>query len=176
MSQALPLRLHHHAWITDDQEANRRFYEDVLGLPLVATWTESAVISGAERAYCHTFYSLADGGALAFFMFADPEDQKEFKTDVDFTPFRHIAFKVEQDIQEAMRKRIGEAGYTEPDTFVMDHGFCVSLYITDPNGLMLEFTVDHPDAEKIDTERRATAHADLARWLDGDHASNNHWR
>ncbi|MGW0535609.1 VOC family protein [Streptomyces sp. NPDC003032] len=176
MSQALPLRLHHHAWLTDDQETNRRFYEDVLGLPLVATWTESAVISGAERAYCHTFYGLADGGALAFFQFADPEDQKEFKTDVDFTPFRHIAFKVEQDTQEAMRKRIGEAGYTEPDTFVTDHGFCVSLYITDPNGLMLEFTVDHPDAEKIDTERRATAHAELARWLDGDHTSNNHWR
>ncbi|MGV2917443.1 VOC family protein [Streptomyces alfalfae] len=176
MSEALPLRLHHHAWLTDDQEATRRFYEDVLGLPLAATWTETAVISGAERAYCHTFYGLADGGALAFFQFADPADQKEFATDVNFTPFRHIAFKVGQETQKAMRKRISEAGYREPDTFVTDHGFCFSLYITDPNGLMLEFTVDHPEAEKTETERRATAHADLARWLAGDHTSNNHWR
>ena len=36
----LPLRLHHHAFVVRDQEANRRFFEDVLGLPLVATWCE----------------------------------------------------------------------------------------------------------------------------------------
>ncbi|RCG15653.1 VOC family protein [Streptomyces diacarni] len=176
MSQTLPLRLHHHAWITDDQEANRRFYEDVIGLPLVATWTEREVLFGAERVYSHTFYGLADGGALAFFQFANPEDQEEFKTDVHFTPWRHIAFKVEHETQEAMRKRIAAAGYSEADAYVIDHGFCVSLYITDPNGLMLEFTVDHPDVEKIEAERRTTAHADLARWLGGDHTSNNHWR
>ncbi|MEV0265421.1 VOC family protein [Streptomyces sp. NPDC050617] len=176
MSQTLPLRLHHHAWVTDDQEATRRFYEDVLGLPLVATWTEREVMRGVERVYCHTFYGLEDGGALAFFQFADPEDQKEFQTEINFTPLRHIAFKVEQGTQDAMWKRITEAGYTEPETIVLDHGFCVSLYITDPNGLRLEFAVDHPDVEKIDAERRATAHADLARWLAGDHTSNNSWR
>ena len=32
-----PTRLHHHATVTDDQEATRRFYEDVIGMPLVAT-------------------------------------------------------------------------------------------------------------------------------------------
>ncbi|MFE7117313.1 VOC family protein [Streptomyces sp. NPDC057654] len=176
MSQTLPLRLHHHAWVTDDQEATRRFYEDVLGLPLVATWTEREVMRGAERVYCHTFYGMEDGGALAFFQFADPEDQKEFQTEINFTPLRHIAFKVEQGTQDAMWKRITEAGYTEPEAIVLDHGFCVSLYITDPNGLRLEFAVDHPDVEKIDAERRATAHADLARWLAGDHTSNNSWR
>ncbi|MBC3985022.1 VOC family protein [Streptomyces sp. AC536] len=176
MSQTLPLRLHHHAWITDDQEATRRFYEDVIGLPLVATWSERDVLFGAERAYSHTFYGLADGGALAFFQFANPEDQREFRTDVHFTPFRHIAFKVERETQDAMRERVAEAGYAEPDTFVVDHGYCVSLYVTDPNGLMLEFVVDHPDVARIDAERRTTAHADLARWLAGDHTSNNTWR
>ncbi len=173
---SLPLRLHHHAWIVEDQETNRQFYEDVLGLPLTATWTEKDVILGAERTYCHTFYTMADGSALAFFQFADPEDAKLFKTEVNFTPWRHIAFKVDQEVQEALQKRIAEAGYKEPDAFLTDHGYCVSLYITDPNGLMLEFVVDHPDTEKIDAERRRTAHADLARWLSGDHTSNNDWR
>ncbi len=55
-------------------------------MPLVATWTESDVLFGAERTYCHTFFALADGSALAFFQFADPDDQKLFKTDINFTP------------------------------------------------------------------------------------------
>lgn len=176
MSQTMPLRLHHHAWITDDQEANRRFYEDVIGLPLVAAWTEREVLSGAERAYSHALYGLADGSALAFFQFADPKDQEEFKTDINATPLRHLALKVEAETQEAILKRINAAEYPESNAHVINHGFCVSLYVTDPNGLILEFAVDHPDVEKIDAERRATAHADLARWLAGNHTSNNHWR
>jgi hypothetical protein len=32
--------------ITDDQEATRRLYEDVIGMPLVATWTERDVLEG----------------------------------------------------------------------------------------------------------------------------------
>ena len=34
-----------------------------------------------------------------------------------------------------------------------DHGYCKSLYITDPNGLLLEFTVDHPEVDEIDAIR-----------------------
>ena len=51
MSQTLspgPLRLHHHATVTDDQEANRRFYEEVIGVPLVATWTEIDELFGGD--------------------------------------------------------------------------------------------------------------------------------
>jgi catechol 2,3-dioxygenase-like lactoylglutathione lyase family enzyme len=40
-----PRRLHHAAWVTRDQEATRHFYEDILGLPLVATWAEPASIA-----------------------------------------------------------------------------------------------------------------------------------
>jgi catechol 2,3-dioxygenase-like lactoylglutathione lyase family enzyme len=36
----LPSRVHHHAWVVEDQARTRHFYEDVLGLPLVATWCE----------------------------------------------------------------------------------------------------------------------------------------
>ncbi|MFF0738820.1 VOC family protein [Streptomyces sp. NPDC004111] len=175
-AQSLPLRLHHHAWITDDQEANRRFYEDVIGLPLVATWTEQEVMAGTVRSYSHALYGLADGSALAFFQFADPKDQEEFRTGINSTPLRHIAFKVEAETQDAIRERIAAADYADANPHVLDHGFVVSLYLTDPNGLILEFAVDHPDVEKIDAAQRTTAHADLARWLAGDHTSNNRWR
>lgn len=124
--QAPPARLHHHAYVTTDQEATRKFYEDVVGVPLVATWTEvEHLMGGNEQEFCHTMYELGDGGCLAF---------------------------------------------------LADHGYCRSLYLTDPNGLILEFTVDHPDVDKIDATRRESAHRDLARWLSGDHSSNNEWR
>jgi catechol 2,3-dioxygenase-like lactoylglutathione lyase family enzyme len=51
-------RLHHHAFVVRDQEATRRFYEDVVGLPLVTTWCEEEDFGDGPTAYCHTFYQL----------------------------------------------------------------------------------------------------------------------
>jgi hypothetical protein len=48
--------------------------------------------------------------------------------------------------------------------------------VRDPNGLLLELTADHPDASAIAATRAASAHDDLARWLSGDHTSNNTYR
>jgi catechol-2,3-dioxygenase len=59
---------------------------------------------------------------------------------------------------------------------VRDHGYCKSLYVRDPNGLLLEFTVDHPDAPAMAHEMASSAHADLQRWMQGDRAPNNRWR
>jgi hypothetical protein len=42
--------------------------------------------------------------------------------------------------------------------------------------LNLEFTVDHPAADKIAAKRSASAHEDLRRWLAGDRSANNEWR
>ena len=66
--------------------------------------------------------------------------------------------------QDGIHARAERAGV---ETMTADHGYCKSLYITDPNGLLLEFTVDHPDVAKIDAIRRESAHRDLARWLVG---------
>lgn len=74
----LPSRLHHTAYVTRDLEATRKFYEELIGLPLVATWCESDELFGAIRTYCHTFFELADGSALAFFQFEKTEDQNLF--------------------------------------------------------------------------------------------------
>jgi catechol 2,3-dioxygenase-like lactoylglutathione lyase family enzyme len=37
-TQQLPVRLHHDAHVTRDQEKARQFYADVSGLALIATW------------------------------------------------------------------------------------------------------------------------------------------
>jgi catechol 2,3-dioxygenase-like lactoylglutathione lyase family enzyme len=169
-------RLHHNAWVTKDQEATRRFYEDLIGLPLVATWSEADELFGAERVYCHTFFGLADGSALAFFQFANQSDQDEFGPEMPQTPFSHIALKIDRESQDAVARRLAEAGYAEPATFVLEHGYCRSLYVRDPNGLLVELTADHPDVESINATRASSAHDDLKRWLGGDHTSNNTYR
>jgi glyoxylase I family protein len=172
----LPTRLHHTAYVTADQEKTRRFYEDVIGLPLLATWCESDELFGKVRTYVHTFFGIGDGGALAFFQFADPADQAEFGPKMPFTPFHHIALHVEADTQQQIEERIAKAGLQPPQTFVLEHGYCRSVYVTDPNGLILEFTRDHPDAARINQTRLQDAHGELKRWLAGDHHSNNNYR
>jgi glyoxylase I family protein len=173
---SLPSRLHHTAYVTKDLEATRRFYEDVIGLPLVATWCEKDELFGKERTYCHVFFGLGDGGALAFFQFADAEDAAQFGPAMPFTPFHHIALNVDAATQQGIEKRLAAAGYREPQSFVLEHGYCRSVYATDPNGMIVEFTLDHPQAEAINATRLKDAHGELKRWLAGDHHSNNTYR
>jgi len=169
----LPSRLHHTAAVTKDLEATRRFYEEVIGLPLVATWCEQEDLFGKERTYCHVFFGLADGGALAFFQFADAADQAEFGPEMPRTPFNHLAFKADAETQARIRERALASGMREPEYFELDHGYCHSIYLTDPNGIIVEFTRDPANADSIAASKRATAHADLKRWLAGDHTPNN---
>jgi glyoxylase I family protein len=175
-SSNYPTRLHHNAYVTRDMEATRHFYEDIIGMPLVATWCESDMLFGAERVYCHCFFGLKDGSALAFFQFAKPEDQELFGPKMPASPFHHIALNCDADFQNQAYQRLQAAGYKEPDIYILEHGYCKSLYATDPNGMILELTVDNPDALKGGAERQANAHAELKRWLAGDHHSNNTWR
>jgi catechol 2,3-dioxygenase-like lactoylglutathione lyase family enzyme len=175
-TQNLPTRLHHTAYVSSNLEATRRFYEDLIGLPLVATWCESDMLFGAERTYCHCFFGLADGSALAFFQFVRAEDQKLFGPKMPESPFHHVALNVTPEVQAGIEKRLRAGGYEEPRIYVLEHGYCRSLYVSDPDGMICEFTVDHPTADKINIEKKATAHSELKRWLAGDHHSNNMFR
>ena len=169
----LPLRLHHNAFVVRDQEENRKFFEDILGMPLVATWCEKAFMPnvGREVEYCHTFFGLADGGALAFFQFGDPEMYARTKAIFPELPsFNHIAMKVDAETFDAIEGRLKKANVA---LRVADHGYCKSIYATSPDGLRVEFTVDPPHVEEINEMRRSDAHSELARWLKGDHRPNN---
>ncbi|HLH42196.1 MAG TPA: VOC family protein [Bryobacteraceae bacterium] len=176
MAMHLPTRLHHNAYVTRDMEATRHFYEDLIGMPLVATWCEADELFGKERVYCHCFFGLADGSALAFFQFANQEDQDLFGPSLPASPFHHIALNVDAETQALVEERLRKAGFREPQFYVLEHGYCRSIYATDPNGMILELTVDNPQAAEGAAQRRATAHADLQRWFSGDHRSNNTFR
>ena len=172
----LPGRMHHHAYVTHDMAATRAFYEDLIGLPLVATWCESDVLFGKRRTYCHCFFAIGDGSALTFFQFACEGDWREFGDDRSASPFIHIALETDAPTQQAIEDRLTQAGYSAPAMYVIDHGYCRSMYVVDPNGLIVEFACDHPNVDAINRTRLSTAHVDLARWLAGDHRSNNVYR
>lgn len=176
MTARLPARLHHTAYVAKDLEETRAFYEDVLGLPLLATWCEKDILFGKERTYAHVFFGLADGSALAFFQFADPADQAEFGPEMPASPFHHIALQVDKQTQDELEARIAAAGIEPPTTYVLEHGYCRSVYVTDPNGMIIEFTCDEPSAREQDAANRAKAHAELKRWLAGDRTPNNNFR
>lgn len=171
-TSALPLRLHHNAYVCADQERTRHFYEDILGLPLVATWIEEAEFPefpGRRLSYSHTFYGIGDGGALAFFAFADPEVAAAY-TAKKQPFFVHIALAVTEATQDDIKQRLEGASLPVRQR---DHGYCKSIYVQDPDGLLVEFTSDPPDAERIHAEQRAAAHETLRRWQAGDRQVNN---
>ena len=171
---ARPTRMHHYAFVTTDLEKTRSFYEELIGLPLIATWAEVDHLQERDREYCHAFFELADGSALAFFQFADPSH--EIPVVAPESPFAHIALTCDSQIQDAVHDRLRAAGYGSDDVIVKDHGYCISLYVYDPNGVRLELTADCDQMPEILVWQRATAHETLQRWLAGDHATNNDLR
>jgi|SRR5580692_4398929 glyoxylase I family protein len=164
----IPSGPHHVAYVVDDLAATRHFYEDLIGLPLQATYCETNEIANS---YCHCFFEYGSNGALAFFQFADPAMKAKWKREPLNSLFYHIALRCDRDVQQGIRDRVAAASYAG-QVVEVDHGYCQSLYITDPDGLIIEFTVD---AEGVDHGSRVfkQAHDELQRWLAGDHTPNN---
>jgi glyoxylase I family protein len=173
----LPSRLHHNAFVVRDHEVNRHFFEDLLGIPLVATWCEKNFSTELQKEieFCHTFFAMADGGALAFFQFADPEmyELTQAEKPPKIGRHYHIAFKAEPETYAELKERLERAGEQYRET---NHGYCKSIYVASPDGLIVEFTQDPEDVAEIDAARRADAHSELARWLAGDRRPNNELR
>ena len=170
--QELPLRLHHNAYVCANQERTRHFYEDIIGLPLVATWIEegeSPDFPGKKISFVHTFFGIGDGGALAFFEFADPEVAAKYKA-LKQPFYVHIALAVSEKTQDEIKRRLAAENIPVRER---DHGYCKSIYAADPDGLMVEFTSDPANVAEIDAWQRATAHETLKRWSAGDRTVNN---
>ncbi|MBV8187468.1 MAG: VOC family protein [Alphaproteobacteria bacterium] len=169
------MRLHHNDYVCADQERTRHFYEDIVGLPLVATWIEqgeSPDFPGRKISFVHTFFGIGDGGALAFFEFADPDVAARFKAQQQ--PFYvHLAVAVSETTLQAIKRRLVAE---QIEVRERDHGYCKSIYASDPDGLLVEFTANPPEVGEIDAWQRATAHQTLQRWLAGDRTVNNRYR
>jgi len=153
--------LHHFAWRCRDAEETRRFYEDLLGLPLVHLIKLDHVPSTGEFCpYVHIFFQLGDGSYIAFFDLGDDNASAPSPN----TPawVNHIAFEVPTRTElEAAKARLEAAGVEVIG--VTDHHFINSIYFFDPNGIRLELTIRVGTAQYME-EKKKLAHEEIAEW------------
>ena len=164
-------RLHHHAVRTDDMEATRRFYEDLIGMPMVAALKGNVDPStGRATPFLHCFFEMGDGGSLAFFQFLPDAYGPADKLPPDAID-HHIAMSVPDfDDMAALKAKLDEHGYQNCG---INHGFCYSLYVRDPNGMLVEFVGDAVNELEINEAAAASAHQELTKWNSKDYSPNN---
>jgi glyoxylase I family protein len=162
-------QLHHYAYRARDAEETRRFYEDILGLPLYHIIQSDHVPSTGEYCpYTHFFFRLQDGSFIAFFDLGDDEAALPSPN----TPrwVNHIAFRVGTiKALEDMKARLQAHGVEVLG--VTDHHIFHSIYFFDPNGIRLELSAQLADEFQMLQESK-TAHDRLTEWT----ARKAQWR
>ena len=133
---------HHVAFAARDMAATHRFYSEACGFELV-----KGVVGPTEGGVGwakHLFYDTGGDGMIAFWELHDERmagKDTAISTGLGFEVWvNHLAFSADSlDDLEAKRERWLDHGH---DVMQMDHGFCVSVYTMDPNGIMVEYCVD----------------------------------
>lgn len=159
---AVPVHgLHHFAYRCRDAEETRRFYEDILGLPLFHYIRSEVVPSTGEYCpYVHIFFRMTDGSCLAFFDLGDNVAPAPCPN----TPawVNHIALRVDTVEQlEAMKTRIEAHGIEVLG--VTDHRVFKSIYFFDPNGIRLELCAQLASNTQMFSEQEGI-HEKIAAW------------
>jgi glyoxylase I family protein len=123
--------IHHAALICSDVEQTIRFYDGVLGFPLVEL-TENRDYPGSS----HFFFDLGNQTLLGFFDFPglglQPAEER-------IGSVQHIAIHVPAERHAELQKKLDELGipYDGPQ-----RGIPESLYLRDPDGIGIELLSD----------------------------------
>lgn len=141
-----PHGLHHIAFGTRDIEATYDYYNNRLGMPLVHC--ENHLVG--DGYFRHFFFDMGRGESLGFFAIENVGEKPDYRTDISTglgMPgwVNHVAFNVDdEDALEAMAARCRENDVKIE--MQIDHGWCRSIYLQDPNGILVEFTTTVDDA------------------------------
>ncbi len=147
--------LHHVAFTTKDIEATYDFYANKLGMPLIHAENHLR----GDGHFRHFFFGLGNGEALGFFALDNVDEDPDFKTEISTglgLPIwaNHLAFKL--DTLEQLTAKTAELHANGLDEILeIDHGWCTSIYINDPNGIMVEYCVTTDQEEFDQTEEEA---------------------
>ncbi len=119
--------IHHAALICRDVEGTIRFYQEMLGFPLVEL-VENRDYAGSS----HFFFDVGNRNLLGFFDFPG-HDHPDFQETIGGV--QHIALSVSPEQFALAKERFDSAGveFLGPDRGVED-----SLYVRDPNGVGIE--------------------------------------
>jgi glyoxylase I family protein len=119
--------IHHAALICRDVEATIRFYQELLGFPLVEL-IENRDYTGSS----HFFFDVGNRNLLGFFDFPGHEHPDSQET---IGGVQHIAISVDAESLAAARARFESEGI---EFLGPDRGVENSLYVRDPNGVGIE--------------------------------------
>jgi catechol 2,3-dioxygenase-like lactoylglutathione lyase family enzyme len=149
----LPNGVHHLAICTKDIKKQIEYFSQVVGMELVALYW----MHGVENTF-HGFLRLSDSSSIAFVQHPDIAKIQPVKgvshpgwTAGNVAPgvVQHVALNVDTEADLlAIRDRVRLHGH-----WIMgpiDHGFCKSIYLAAPEGIMLEFSTSEGGA--IDAE------------------------
>lgn len=120
--------VHHVALICSDVERTTRFYQELLGFPLV-TMFENRDLPGST----HFFFDIGHGNTVAFFDLpgVDPAPYAEV-----LGGLHHLSISMEWEHWRTVRGRLDEAGIP------YDHVDETSIYFRGPDGERLELLAD----------------------------------
>jgi catechol 2,3-dioxygenase-like lactoylglutathione lyase family enzyme len=156
--------MHHFAYKCKDPVETRRFYEEVLGMPLqhIVRATRVPSTGGEPVHYFHMFFRMANGSYIAFFDLGD--NNAALPSPNTDLWINHIALEV-ADLQElnAIKARLEAEGI--PIAGPLDHDFIKSIYLFDPNGIRLEFTVRTPESDSHVYGDMLTPDEEFKKWL-----------
>ena len=149
---------HHLAFAARDMQATHRFYSEILGFELVKAVAAPTDKPGGWAK--HLFYELSDEdlGQRSMIAFWELHDERmdgndtAISTGLGFEAWvNHVAFAARDldDIERRKRQWL-ESG---TDVMEIDHGFCVSIYTMDPNGILVEFCTDTAPYTQADREQ-----------------------
>lgn len=138
---------HHLAFAARDMQATHRFYSEIMGFELV-----KAVAAPTDRPggwAKHLFYAVSSDatGPSSMIAFWELHDERmegndtAISTGLGFASWvNHVAFAA-TDLDDIERRKQAwlDRGV---DVMEIDHGFCVSIYTMDPNGILVEFCTD----------------------------------
>jgi catechol 2,3-dioxygenase-like lactoylglutathione lyase family enzyme len=148
---------HHVALACRDTAATHRFYTEVMGFELAKVVAAPTPTGGWSK---HFFYSTGtspsgEQGMMAFWEIHDDTIGGEFATNINKATglpwwVNHIAFDAPTiDDLHRHRDQWRAHGHT---VLEVNHEFCISIYIRDPDGNMVEFC--HTVREFTGDERR----------------------
>jgi glyoxylase I family protein len=119
--------VHHLALICSDPDRTMRFYQEVLGFPLIEVM-ENRDYKGST----HFFHDIGNGNLLAFFDFPGLGLEQGVEA---IGGVQHIAISVDAESFDLIKSRVDAAGlpYIGPD-----RGLTNSIYVKDPDGIQIE--------------------------------------
>jgi len=128
----------HAAFPTFAPKETIRFYRDVLGFPVVHATCALGWGPAGHPDFIHFFFDIGQGDRLAFFYYFGIEEYHDTNIPELIRKARHLAIHVdtEDDLAE-YRRRLDASEW--PCELQVRHETVESIYVTDPNGYLMEF-------------------------------------